>query len=137
MRQVQGDASEPLQHATWGNVDWERRIRSLNDGKAGKREVPLSPVAIQVLRDLGPGEPDAPIVKITYDSLKKALERACKLAGINDLILHDMRRTGATRLGVKIGNIFLVQALTGHKAIVMAQRYLQVGADDVVNILHE
>jgi integrase len=136
LRETAMRASEPLQHAVWRDVDWERCILSLSDGKAGKREVPLSPVAIQVLRDLGPGEPEAPIVQITYDALKKAMERACERAGIKNLILHDMRRTGATRLGLKTGNLFLVKALTGHKTDVMAQRYLQVGADDVVSVLH-
>jgi integrase len=136
LRETAMRASEPLQHAVWRDVDWERSVLWLSDGKNGRREVPLSPVAIQVLRDLGPGEPEAPIVEISYDALKKAMERACERAGIKNLILHDMRRTGATRLGLKTGNLFLVKALTGHKTDVMAQRYLQVGADDVVSVLH-
>ena len=108
----------------------------LRDAKAGSRDVPLSPVALQVLQDLGPGKPDERIVKISYDALKKGMERACERAGIKDLHLHDLRRTAATRLALKTGNIFLVKALTGHKTDVMAQRYMQVGADDVVAVMH-
>lgn len=136
LRETAMRVSEPLQHAKWRDVDWTRCVLSLNDGKTGQREVPLSPVALQVLRDLGPGLPEAPIVEISYDALKKAMERACERAGINDLDLRDMRRTGATRLGLKTGNLFLVKALTGHKTTVMAQRYMQVEADDVVKVLH-
>lgn len=129
-------ASEPLEHARWRDVDWTRRVLCLSDAKAGKREVPLSPVAIQVLRDLGPGEPDERLVKISYDALKKGMERACERAGIKNLHLQDFRRTAATRMALKTGNLFLVKALTGHKTDVMAQRYMQVGADDVVDVLH-
>ena len=129
-------ASEPLEHACWGDVDWARRVLCLSDAKGGKRDVPLSPVAIQVLHDLGPGEPDQRIVRISYDALKKGMERACERAGIENLHLHDLRRTAATRLALKTGNLFLVKALTGHKTDKMAARYMQVGADDVVAVLH-
>lgn len=129
-------ASEPLERACWGDVNWERRVLCLRDAKTGSRDVPLSPVALQVLRDLGPGKPDERIVKISYDALKKGMARACERAGIKDLHLHDLRRTAATRLALKTGNIFLVKALTGHKTDVMAQRYMQVGADDVVAVMH-
>lgn len=128
--------SEPLEHACWGDVDWARRVLCLSDAKGGKRAVPLSPVAMQVLHDLGPGEPDQRIVHISYDALKKGMERACERAGIKNLHLHDLRRTGATRLALKTGNLFLVKALTGHKTDKMVARYMQVGADDVVAFMH-
>jgi integrase len=129
-------ASEPLEHARWGDVDWARRVLCLSDAKGGKRDVPLSPAALQVLLDLGPGEPDQRIVRISYEALKKGMERACERAGIKNLHLHDLRRTAATRLALKTGNLFLVKALTGHKTDKMVARYMLVGADDVVAFLH-
>jgi integrase len=129
-------ASEPLEHARWGDVDWARRVLCLSDGKGGKRDVALSPAALQVLQDLQPGEPDQRIVSISYNALKKGMERACERAGIKNLHVHDLRRTAATRLALKTGNLFLVKALTGHKTDKMAARYMQVGADDVVAFLH-
>ena len=136
LRETAMRASEPLERACWRDVDWGRRVLCLRDAKAGSRDVPLSPVALQVLRDLGPGEPDERIVTISYDALKKGMERACERAGIKDLHLHDLRRTAATRLALKTGNLFLVKALTGHKTDAMAARYMQVGADDVVSVMH-
>lgn len=130
-------ATEPLEKACWRDVDWKRCILTLHDPKeGGDSEVPLSPGALQALRDLGPGEPDAPIVTITYESLRAAWTRACERAGIADLHIHDLRRTAGTRMALKTGNIFLVQALTRHKTIAMVQRYVQVGADDAVKALH-
>ena len=136
LRETAMRASEPLEHACWGDVNWERRVLCLRDAKAGSRDVPLSPVAMQVLKDLGPGKPDERIVKISYDALKKGMERACERAGIKNLHLHDLRRTAATRLALKTGNLLLVKALTGHKTDAMAARYMQVGADDVVSVMH-
>lgn len=51
--------------------------------------------------------------------------------------MHDLRRTAATRMAMKTGNVLLVKALTGHKTMSMMERYINVGADDVVNVMHQ
>lgn len=130
-------ASEPLLHATWSSVDWQRCILTLKDGKDGKREVPLSPAAINALKALGPGEPHQRLVNITYEALKAGFRRACERAGVQDLHLHDLRHTAATRLAKGSGNRLLVKALTGHKTDAMVMRYTHVNADDVVEFLHK
>ena len=133
-------ATEPLEKACWRDVDWKRCVLTLHDPKeGGKSEVPLSPGALDALRALqalGTSEPDAPIVTITYESLRAAWTRVCERAGIEDLNLHDLRRTAGTNMALTTGNIFLVQALTRHKTLSMVQRYVQVGADDAVKVLH-
>lgn len=137
LRETAMRATEPLEKACWRDVDWTRRVLTLHDPKeGGKSEVPLSPGALQALRELGPGEPGEPIVTISYESLRAAWNRACERAGISNLNIHDLRRTAATKMGLKTGNIFLVQALTRHKTIAMVQRYVCVGADDAVKALH-
>ena len=131
--------SEPLEHARWRDVDWNLKILSLNDAKAGKRDVPLSPVAIEALRqlwDLGRGERDDPIVHITYEALKASWKHVCARAGVEGLRLQDLRHTAATRMALKTGNIFLVKALTGHKTLSQVARYVNVKAGDVVNVMH-
>ncbi len=133
-------ASEPLLYATWGAVDWERKVLKLSDAKAGRRDVPLSPKALDVLRRLheeAPREPGARIFELTYESLKAAWNRALERAGLDDLRLQDLRHTAATRLALKTGNVLLVKALTGHKTMAMVNRYMNVKADDVVAVLHE
>lgn len=136
LRETGMRTSEPLSHARWKNVNWDRRILTLDDGKTGSREVPLSPAAVQALRELNPGAPDDLIVRITYEALRGAWNDACRRAGVTDLQLYDLRRTAATRMGLKTGNVFLVQALTGHKTIEMVMRYMNVTADDAVAVLH-
>lgn len=135
LRETAMRASEPLEHATWSDVDWERKVIKLKDSKQGKRDVPLSAAAIQALKDLQPGAPKQRIVRISYESMRAAWRRACERAGIKGLRLHDLRHTAATRMALKTGNIFLVKALTGHKTLEMVARYVNVGADDVVKAM--
>jgi len=136
LRETSMRSSEPLHRAFWVDVDWERKILNLQDSKSRKREVPLSPLALQALRDLEPGEGHEPLLKISYEALKAAWQRACERAGVTDLILHDLRRTAATRLALKTGSRYLVKALLGNKTDIMVDRYVQVGASDVVAVLH-
>ncbi|MBA3597983.1 MAG: site-specific integrase [Methylibium sp.] len=132
-------SSEPLEHARWRDVDWDLKILALSDGKTGKRDVPLSPLAIAALRQLeslGGGEKDDPIVHISYEALKASWELVCRRAGVKGLRLQDLRHTAATRMALMTGNIFLVQALTGHKTLSQVTRYVNVTAGDVVRLMH-
>lgn len=140
LRETAMRSSEPLAEAAWSDVDWERKVLRLQDDKAGGgRDVPLSPLAMKALRELQamvPCGPADPILTITYESLRAAWKRACERAGIENLQLHDLRATAASRMALKTGNRFLVKALTGHKTDVMVDRYICVGADDVVAVMH-
>jgi len=138
LRETAMRASEPLEYARWCDVDWERKVLRLIDSKAGKRDVPLFPEAIKALRELealNPGEPQDKIVRVSYESVKAAWHRACERAGVENLRLHDLRHTAATRLALASGNGFLVKALTGHKDEKMMNRYVNVKADDVVKFM--
>ena len=56
--------------------------------------------------------------------------RACRLAGIVGLRFHDLRHTFATRLIRRGADIITVQALLGHYAVTVTQRYTHSGADE-------
>lgn len=117
-------------------MDWERRVIKLRDSKGGKRDVPLSPAAIEALKALESGADHEPVVRISYESMRAAWRRAGERAGIKNLKIHDLRHTAATRMALKTGNVFLVRALTGHKTMEMLARYVNVTADDVVDVMH-
>ena len=137
LRETTMRASEP-RNARWGDVDWDGCLLTLRKTKGNKtRKVPLSPAALKALRELGPSNnPDDPIFALSYESLKAAWRRACERAGIQDLHVHDLRHTGATRLALKTGNVFLVQRLTGLETFAMVERYVNVRAEDVVAVMH-
>lgn len=132
--------SEMQQTATWDDVDWDRRVIRLRDSKSGRRDVPLSPAAMDALRELQALHPQAqpsdPVVPMSYNALAAAWRRACKEAGVDGLRLHDLRHTAATRLALRTGNVFVVQTLTGHRTLNQLARYVNVKADDVAALLH-
>lgn len=139
LRETAMRTSEPLEYARWSDVDWGAKIIKLRDSKNDKRDVPLSPVAIEALQELAllnPPEPDAPIIKMSYDALAAAWRRACERAKVADLHMHDLRHTAATRMALKSGNVFIVKALTGHKTMSQLERYVNVKASDVVAFMH-
>lgn len=140
LRETAMRVGEPIEHARWSAVNWEQRTLRLEDGKGDKRDVPLSAAAIDALRalqELNAGKADERILGITYESIKAGFGRACVRAGIEDMRLHDLRHTAATRLALQTGNMFLVKALTGHKTDAMVTRYVNVKASDVVDFYKE
>lgn len=129
--------SEPLLRARWANIDWERRILRLPDSKAGKRDVPLSPMALSVLQLLYERRTDGRILPLSYEALKKAWTTACEKAEVHDVRIHDLRHTAATRLALELhGNRYALKVQTGHKTDSQLDRYVNINADDVVRLLH-
>lgn len=134
-------SSEPLLHARWCDIDWQRCVLRLPDAKAGARDVPLSPNAIRVLEDLlqraGNPDPETNILPTTYEALKKAWKVACKKAGVDNARMHDLRHTGTTRYAIEYGgNLPVLKIITGHKTDSQLARYINLKADDVVRMMH-
>lgn len=142
--------SEALMTARWRDYDATRNILTLRDAKAGAREVPLTPEAVAVLemvRDISEErgkkrqgsllEPDARILPISYEALKAGWRRACQQAGVEDIRLHDLRHTSATRFSLEFhGNVPVLKVITGHKTSSQLERYINVKPDDVAALLH-
>lgn len=134
-------SSEALLGARWGDVDLDRCILSLRDGKAGGRKVPLGPGAISILKTLQANprstNPSARVLPITYKCLKSAWNRACKRAGVVGAHVHDLRHTAATRFSLEFhGDMPLLKVITGHKTDSQLQRYINLNADDAVRKMH-
>ena len=133
--------SEALLRARWSDVDLDRHILTLRTAKAGGREVPLGPEAVEILRKLqewaGEPDPSARILPISYDRLKAAWNRACARAGIKDAHIHDLRHTGATHYAMQYnGNAFILKRITGHKTDSQLSRYVNISTDDVAQMMH-
>lgn len=133
---------EPLVTLRWSHIKWEQRVLELPDAKAGRREVPLGPGALQVLtyvKDLSPIPPQADdkVFPTTYEAVKKAWSVARRAAGIPDVNLHDLRHTSATRFSLEYeGNVAVIKVITGHKTTKMVLRYVHVKATDVATMMH-
>ena len=127
---------ELLKTARWEMVDWEERVVHLPTAKGGKRDVPLTWAAINLLKSMPNFGAAGPIFPVTEDAMDSAWERACKRAGIKNLHIHDLRHTSATRHAKRLnGNIFLLQLITGHKSLSMLKRYVNPTMKDALAAL--
>lgn len=131
---------EPLHYATWSDVQWERNVLTLRDAKAGSRDVPLGPGAIEILTGIQSLKDCAAsdrIIPTTYEAAKKGWRVACEQAGVKNARLHDLRRTASTRYANQFnGDLTKLMPITGHKTVKMVMRYISVTADDVARLMH-
>jgi integrase len=119
---------------TWDSVDLGKGTLCLSDAKAGPRIVPLAAPAVAALS--GSVRDDAsPIFRVadgkllSVSMLEKAWRRLCKLAGLENARLHDLRHTVGTYAGSAGLNAFMVRDLLGHKTLAMTNRYVERDAD--------
>jgi excisionase family DNA binding protein len=120
----------------WDEVDPAGRSVLVKRTKGGRdRIVPLNDAAAGVIkaqREKSPGSYVFPSTKGKefMRTVDHSFRRACRLAGIVGLRFHDLRHTFATRLIRRGADIITVQALLGHYAVTVTQRYTHSGADE-------
>lgn len=105
---------------TLATINFEKSIAHLPDTKNGSaRNVPLSPKALALLDQLPtPANENIPIFQVASASVDALFRKYKGKTDIQDLVFHDSRHEGITRL-VDTGkyNVFEVAAITGHKNI--------------------
>ena len=117
----------------WENVHLGKRYAHLPGTKNGdSRDVPLSALALDLLRDLPRNiSSDQVVFPLHFEALKSAWGRACCRVGISDLRFHDLRHEATSRFFEKGLNVMEVAAITGHKDLRMLQRYTHLRAEDL------
>lgn len=110
-----------------------RSIRVANTKANRPRTVPLPERALELWdRQICV---EVPWAGIQYQALWGEFRAACKFAGLanQNLVLHSLRHTYASRL-VKAGvNLRAVQKLLGHSSITVTQRYAHLDLEDLTN----
>ena len=120
----------------WEDVDLEANELQLSDSKTGPRAISLSPEAVRVLTQL-PRVPDNPWVipgkvKGSYmrnvnDPWKIIRQRA----GLEDVRLHDLRHSYASRALALGESLPMIGKLLGHSKIETTARYAHLARDSV------
>lgn len=124
-----------LLKAKWVDIDWQRAELRLPDTKGGRvHYVPLSKPAIEVLNRLPrlegneyilPGHKKGqPLVNISKPWL-----RIRKNAQLEDVRLHDIRRTVGSWLVQKGNSLSLIGKVLNHRDIKTTQIYARLGED--------
>ena len=114
----------------WADVDFEGRRVVLPDTKTGRRWQSLSSAALEALAN----HPRINGVEhvfstgrahVTYKTVHGAFNRAAERAGLEDVRLHDLRRTLMTAAAAEGIGTHALRDLLGHKTTTMADRYIR------------
>lgn len=119
----------------WSEIDFERRLWLIPDTKNGEPHViALTEEAIAIVERrkqlrasvfVLPGRGSTGHLQ----NLKKAWERLCDRAGIDDLRIHDLRRTMASWLANLGANQAQIQLQLGHKDPQSVKHYVHPNVD--------
>ncbi|MDE0031263.1 MAG: site-specific integrase [Deltaproteobacteria bacterium] len=120
----------------WRDVALGRNEVRLRDSKTGPRIVPLSPAAVRVLAGLprlsgnpwviaGP-EPGGRQMQLTY-----YWHRVRERAGLDDVRLHDLRHSFASRALAMGEDLTMIGKLLGHRKLQSTARYAHLARDSV------
>ncbi len=115
----------------WENINLNERTAHLPDTKNGEaRDVPLSPIALQTLKDL-PRSINGDVLSTSAEGIKSAYERARKRADMEHFNFHDLRHEAISRLFERGWNVMEVAAVSGHKDLQSLKRYTNLKARDL------
>ena len=120
----------------WEDVALERSEVRLADSKTGPRVVPLSPAAARVLAGvpreagnpwvIGGREPGSRLTHLAY-----YWYRVRERAGLDDVRLHDLRHSFASRALALGEDLTMIGKLLGHRKIQSTARYAHLARDSV------
>ena len=120
----------------WENVDLVAGELRLPDSKTGARMVPLSGTAAGVLTAL-PRDPDNPWVIVGkkpgahINDLQYPWRRIRARAGLDDVRIHDLRHSFASRALALGESLPMIGKLLGHTQIQTTARYAHLARDSV------
>lgn len=120
----------------WENVDFETARALLPETKTGDRIVPLAAPVLELMQGLPrvAGNPHlfpgaVRDTAVGYKKTRAVFMDACAAAGLENVTLHDLRRTVATNLAGAGLNAFGLRDVLGHKTLAMSNRYVQSAGD--------
>ena len=114
----------------WADVDFGAGWVVLPDTKTGRRSQSLSSAALEALATLPRINGVEHVFStgrahVTYKTVHGAFSRAAKRAGLENVRLHDLRRTLMTRAAAAGIGTHVLRDLLGHKTTTMADRYIR------------
>lgn len=121
------------------HIDWRANIVKLPREKADRlkkdraagRDVPLSVAAVRILQDILGDRRSGRVFEFEPDSVTQAFSRACRRAGIKDLVFHDLRHHALSNWAERGMSVHELQLIGGHKDLRSLSRYLHGRADTV------
>ena len=112
------------------DVDFEKKVGTFRDTKNGEdRTIPLADNVLVILKRYPFGKT---FFRVTsYDSYNWFFNQACKRAGVEDFVSHDLRACFITNALLSGMTIPEVAVLSGHKDWKMLKRYTRIKPEDL------
>lgn len=137
-----GLRKEELLTAKWADVDFNRKELRLTDTKNGKTlYLPLSDAAIEVLHQI-PRVDDNPYIIVGKKTgchlvnIDKPWQRVRRAAGVEDVHIHDLRRTVGSWLAQAGNSLHLIGRVLNHSNTSTTAVYARFGQDSVKDALN-
>lgn len=136
-----GMRKSELLTAKWSDVDFDRKEIRLNNTKAGRvHYVPLSEAAIDLLTRVPKLEGNPHIIPGNISgkhmvNIAKPWNRIRKAANLEDVRLHDLRRTVGSWLAQSGNSLHLIGKVLNHSNQSTTAVYARFAQDDVRNAL--
>tara|TARA_B100001057_G_scaffold294696_1_gene294797 strand:+ start:130 stop:1110 length:981 start_codon:yes stop_codon:yes gene_type:complete len=115
----------------WDDIDLQEQIATLAQTKNGsKREVPLTKLALEILKGLSQ-ETDY-VFAISENAFRLSWSRLIRRSGIKDLRFHDLRHEAVSRffeMGLSVPEVGLI---SGHRDLRMLSSYIHLNSRAVV-----
>ena len=120
----------------WDDLNFDTGEMRLPDTKTGTRMVPLTPAVARVFDGLArtPGNPWVFPGKKKGSrlvNLNDSWDRVRKEAGLEDVRLHDLRHTFASRALALGEGLPMIGDLLGHRMVTTTARYAHLARDSV------
>jgi len=132
-----GLRKEELLNARWDNIDTDRNEIKIEDTKNGKSHyLPLSAAALAMLDSI-PKVDGNPYIVVGKNSgahlvnVDKPWRRVRKAAGIEDVRIHDLRRTVGSWLAQAGNDLHLIGRVLNHTNVSTTKIYARFGQDNV------
>lgn len=122
---------------TWDRIDFKAKTAFLPETKNGRaRKLSLRQDLIEVLAELPQDTPH--IFDVGLDYIVGAWTKACSMAGIEDLRIHDCRHEALSRVA-ETGKFSIpeLQVFSGHRDVRMLMRYAHLCASKLASKLDE
>ncbi|MBO6521080.1 MAG: tyrosine-type recombinase/integrase [Rhodospirillales bacterium] len=121
----------------WTEVDFDNSCLRLSDSKTGARVVHLGPPALDLLKNLKrqPKNPWVICGKIpgtNRKEIQKFWQRIRKRAGIEDVRIHDLRHSFASKAVAQGMSLPMIGKLLGHTQVQTTARYAHLAADPIL-----
>ena len=102
----------------WKDIWWNEKFAILHQTKSGQEQnTPLSDKAIELLQSIRTGESSAEDKIFPWSDFKRPWHRIRKAAELEDVRIHDLRRTFASWLAMENNSLHIIGQLLHHSQV--------------------